>query len=168
MKLTMTEFKIDEFKIEPDIPILKIEREMSFEDLTGRRFGRLLAMERAEDYVNPAGQPKVQWLCKCDCGRENIVEAGQLRNGHTKSCGCLSAELSGERRRATVPDVVGQRFGRWFVLSQNGGWCQVRCDCGTEKTISHYKLKNTDSCGCLKLEMLAEIQRAKVMQHRNS
>jgi hypothetical protein len=84
------------------------------------------------------------------------------------SCGCLAAELTGERQRDTVPDVVGHRFGRWIVLRQDGGLCHVRCDCGTEKTILHNKLKKMDSCGCLKIEMLAEQQRAKVMQHRRN
>lgn len=29
------------------------------------------------------------WLCKCDCGNDIVVSIGHLRNGHTKSCGCL-------------------------------------------------------------------------------
>lgn len=32
-------------------------------------------------------------LCRCDCGVEVLVDETHLRNGHTKSCGCLQKEL---------------------------------------------------------------------------
>lgn len=37
------------------------------------------------------------WACKCDCGNNVIVNGVYLRNGDTKSCGCLRNELSGNR-----------------------------------------------------------------------
>src|SRR6266542_1446407 len=98
----------------------------------GRRFGRLLVIARAEDRVFPNGHPAIQWLCRCDCGREKKVIVGSLLYGRSNSCGCLSAELSAERGRAKVINVVGKRFGRRVVLSQIGGWCWVRCDCGRQ------------------------------------
>jgi hypothetical protein len=56
-------------------------------DLTGQRFGRLSVVRRAENQgVKPA------WLCLCDCGKEAVVKAMQLRAGDTKSCGCLRDE----------------------------------------------------------------------------
>ncbi|MBR3298935.1 MAG: HNH endonuclease [Clostridia bacterium] len=27
------------------------------------------------------------WSCKCDCGNDTVVEGGNLRSGHTSSCG---------------------------------------------------------------------------------
>jgi hypothetical protein len=56
-----------------------------FIDLTGQRFGRLTAVERAK---NNKGN-KIGWLCICDCGNQTIVYANDLKRGHTKSCGCL-------------------------------------------------------------------------------
>ena len=35
------------------------------------------------------------WRCKCDCGKEVIVQSSNLINGNTKSCGCLK-ESAGE------------------------------------------------------------------------
>ena len=31
------------------------------------------------------------WICECDCGNEVIVWGTHLRNGHTKSCGCIKS-----------------------------------------------------------------------------
>jgi len=33
------------------------------------------------------------WLVRCDCGTEKLVRAGNLRQGYTKSCGCLRTEV---------------------------------------------------------------------------
>jgi hypothetical protein len=60
-----------------------------FQDLTGQRFGRLVVIERTEDYVRPNGQSQVQWRCKCDCGNITIASTSSLTQGK-KSCGCLS------------------------------------------------------------------------------
>lgn len=53
-------------------------------DLTGQRFGRLMVLE----FV-PTQDRRSYWLCKCDCGAEKIIWAPDLKNGKTKSCGCL-------------------------------------------------------------------------------
>lgn len=37
-------------------------------DLTGKKFGRLIVLNRADDYISPNGNKFVQWLCQCDCG----------------------------------------------------------------------------------------------------
>ena len=63
-----------------------------FQDLTGQRFGRLVVIERAEDYVRPNGHPQVQWRCKCDCGNEKITVAYSLTHGLCTSCGCARTE----------------------------------------------------------------------------
>jgi hypothetical protein len=38
-------------------------------------------------------------LCRCECGAEKIIEARRVRKGLTKSCGCLSREISKSRHR---------------------------------------------------------------------
>ena len=59
----------------------------SFKDLTGQRFGRLVAVERVGSRNTFA-----LWKCKCDCGNEAEVVSTYLINGDTKSCGCLKAQ----------------------------------------------------------------------------
>lgn len=57
-------------------------------DLTGKKFGRLRVVNRADDYISPKGYVAVNWLCKCDCGNTPIVRGCNLKSGLTKSCGC--------------------------------------------------------------------------------
>jgi hypothetical protein len=54
-------------------------------DLTGRQFGKLTVVRR--DGSDRYSKPK--WLCRCDCGREATVLGLCLKNGRTRSCGCL-------------------------------------------------------------------------------
>ena len=63
-----------------------------FIDLTGERFGRLTVIERAGDYVDPAGNHRIMWKCRCDCGKETVVHGCTLRGGTANSCGCLQRE----------------------------------------------------------------------------
>ena len=53
-------------------------------NLMGRRFGKLTVV--AEAPKNSSG--KVQWLCRCDCGKERIVISTILATGRVTSCGC--------------------------------------------------------------------------------
>lgn len=68
-------------------------------DLTGQRFGRLIVLERAEDHITKSGKKVKRWNCLCDCGNKKIVRHGELRNGHTQSCGCLHKEKVGAMNR---------------------------------------------------------------------
>ena len=59
------------------------------EDLTGKRFNKLLVIERVEN--DKSG--KSRWRCLCDCGNRVVVGANNLRNGNTHSCGCLKKKM---------------------------------------------------------------------------
>lgn len=65
---------------------------MRFIDLTGQRFGRLLVLDRA---TNDA-QGRARWRCACDCGNEAVITRHHLRDGRTKSCGCLRRDVASE------------------------------------------------------------------------
>jgi 5-methylcytosine-specific restriction endonuclease McrA len=49
----------------------------------GQKFGRLTI-------IKSMGR---KWLCKCDCGQETLVISQCIKDGRTKSCGCLKREL---------------------------------------------------------------------------
>ena len=65
------------------------------EDLIGCKFGRLTVVE----YIPPKERKtrSFAWVCKCDCGNDKrvITSSTKLKNGDTKSCGCLKAERMG-------------------------------------------------------------------------
>lgn len=53
-------------------------------DITGEKFGKLTAIERAENIGK-----EVAWKCLCECGKYKIVRTYSLLSGDTQSCGCL-------------------------------------------------------------------------------
>lgn len=66
------------------------------EDLTGKRFGRLVVLRY--DHSNKKtsnGKTRTDpiWLCRCDCGNEVLASAKKLRAGNKKSCGCALHEV---------------------------------------------------------------------------
>ena len=65
---------------------------MALDDLTGRRFGRLVVIGRAPNHICPGGSYAIAWNCVCDCGNHVVVLANSLRNGNNKSCGCYRKE----------------------------------------------------------------------------
>jgi hypothetical protein len=96
--------------------------------------------------------------CLCACGRETEVQAGELRRGKVRSCGCLRDE-NWPGRHVPPPAVqLGERYGRLVVLHEakreGPGQPRIftcRCDCGNTTTVRSPNLRSghTRSCGCL-------------------
>ena len=72
-------------------------------DLTGRRFGRLIVIQREESKTKYRSQ---NWECKCDCGNKVTVLTGNLRRGFTQSCGCLHKEIMTDHGLSHLPEYV--------------------------------------------------------------
>ena len=69
---------------------LRVERctkrgKSNAKDLTGQRFGRLVAIRPTEQRVRTS----VVWECCCDCGNIHFATSSNLVRGDVKSCGCL-------------------------------------------------------------------------------
>ena len=54
-------------------------------DITGQKFGMWFVIR---DSLKRTKAGKVQFICRCECGNENIVTGGNLRSGLSRSCGC--------------------------------------------------------------------------------
>ena len=63
---------------------------MKERDLTLKRFGRLVAISKAEGRKNGC----ILWNCVCDCGNKVIVPTGKLTSERKRSCGCLAKETA--------------------------------------------------------------------------
>lgn len=97
-------------------------------DLTGQVFGRLTVIERAGSvFVGRRGKVRAAWRCRCDCGADAVVPRNRLTTGMTKSCGCLSAEVS--RNLRLVHGGCKTRGGR-TALPEYGVWQSMRRRCG--------------------------------------
>ena len=70
-------------------------------DITGRRFGRLVAIEPIETVRG------TKWKCQCDCGNYTIAARENLIAGNTKSCGCLQDEVRKDNMKKSIHFVDG-------------------------------------------------------------
>lgn len=133
-------------------------------DLTGMRFGRLKVEHRASDKILPSGVHAVMYHCKCDCGNEIDVNAGSLKSGKTKSCGCFNRDVV---RARTSKNLKEQRFGRLVaieavdIILSSGKHKQewlCQCDCGNKTIVSTNNLLrgHSKSCGCYKRDVARE------------
>jgi hypothetical protein len=98
-----------------------------FIDLTGKRFGKLLVIKRADNYVKKNGKQEARFVCKCDCGNITTVRAMHLKNGSTKSCGCLRAESTSHQFKKH-----GLGMTRLY-----GIWCGMKQRCSNSKVAAY-------------------------------
>lgn len=74
------------------------------EDLSWRKFGRLTVVSRAGNDARGGAL----WECRCECGRITRLVGAKLRGGYTRSCGCLSRDMTAERnsthRASSTPE----------------------------------------------------------------
>ena len=145
------------------------------EDLTGKRFGKLVVVKQTKSHVTPSGQKKARWICNCDCGNTSIVSAQDLKTGHTKSCGCLPTKTIG----SGLIDLTGMRFGKLTVIKRtedyvgkNGyrspKWL-CKCDCGNEVSVQGGNLRNgvVKHCGCDKIKSKGEEAVSRFLNENN-
>ena len=114
---------------------------------------------------------KLYYECRCDCGTVREVYGRSLKNGTSRSCGCLRGDL----KKAEAMDLTGQRFGKLFVLRRdpgrkdNGNYFWIcECDCGNRKSIrgTNLVMKNgTRSCGCDQRKVSSETGRKTVAEN---
>ena len=81
---------------------------------TGNKYVMLTVIRRAENDT----QNNTQWLCKCDCGNEYVTRGAALRNGDTKSCGCMTAEWI--RQSRTKHGMTDPRHPKhkWYIRTR--------------------------------------------------
>lgn len=81
-------------------------------ELTGRRFGKLVVLKREQN------EPKkhARWLCRCDCGKEVIIQSHCLIQRSQQSCGCLLAEM-----HLTHGKTNSRLYNVWNCMKQRCG-----------------------------------------------
>lgn len=71
-------------------------------ELTNQTFNRLTVKE----YVGPTEAGQSLYRCVCSCGNETVSQAGNLKSGQVKSCGCLRRELAADIGRKSGPQNI--------------------------------------------------------------
>ena len=67
----------------------------------GDRSARWEVIGVAESRRRPSGNLIRYWRCRCTCGKEKEIADYHLNSGATKSCGCLSGEVTALRNTKT-------------------------------------------------------------------
>ena len=93
-------------------------------EMTGKTFGRLTILARAEN----SSSGKVQWSARCECGALVVVKADRLRSGMTRSCGCIKREMKPRLRHG------------WSHKSEHTIWMSMRqrCENKNNKAYARY------------------------------
>lgn len=92
------------------------------EDITGKRFGRLVVLGISEE---KNGNRRL-WKCRCDCGNIINVSIDKLNSGKTISCGCRTKEIrknfgnmvrsttisADHREKQTVISIIREQNGK--------------------------------------------------------
>lgn len=107
-------------------------------DITGQRFGRLVALRAVGTQKYPCGAKLTLWECQCDCGNKTTVTLSALTTGNTKSCGCLSNDRIGKMNR-----THGETHSRLYVV-----WMQMRKRCQNphDRSYRWYGAKGVSVC----------------------
>lgn len=122
------------------------------EDLTGKRYGKLVALEKTD---RKGSDGTYEWKCLCDCGNIYYATPGNLRRGR-KNCGCETFRIN----------LMGKQFGSLVVIkpapktNQHTKWI-CRCDCGnicTRETDTLLKSNNSgcDNCCHLRVDLVGK------------
>ena len=89
-----------------------------YEDLTNKRFGKLLVLGKSEK----SGR-RLYWNCICDCGKTIIVKGDHLRQGHQESCGCLLSkgelEIANILTNNNIMFITQYRFTDFYAETNN-------------------------------------------------
>ena len=90
-------------------------KQNNWDYLLGKKFGRLTIQK-----LIYGGE--TQCLCQCECGNSKIVRLANLKNGTTKSCGCL--------QREKIREIGQQQFTHHLTNSPiYKKWISIRKRC---------------------------------------
>ncbi len=82
------------------------------------------------------------WQCICDCGHTVIVKTNYLRQGETKSCGCLNREHQQSGQRTHGEGGRGDKSREYRTWQH----AKARCYCPTDRAYENYGGRGITMC----------------------
>ena len=107
---------------------------LDIKDITGQRFGRLIALK----HIGFASNHVALWKCKCDCGKMIVARECNLHSGITKSCGCLQIERT-KKANSKHGKTNTRLYNIWSKMKE-------RCCNPTRKAYKNYGKKGVSVC----------------------
>ena len=123
----------------------------------GKKYNKLTII--SAEYVKRTNVNKYHMMCQCQCECGNIITCREdaLKNGMTKSCGCL--------KTINIDNIVGKKLGKLTVLEtfretkevnestrkhRTRIRCKCQCECGNIVIVNYDAIRTgeTQSCGC--------------------
>lgn len=99
------------------------------EDMTGWNMwehgvpdSRWTVIKQVDDRISPNGEHYAIWLCECTCEKHTIkeVRGKDLRNGRSKSCGCMAVEnASILNKKSNTYDLTNHDYGVGWTTNTN-------------------------------------------------
>ena len=102
-------------------------------DISGQKFNSLIALELSNTVGGNA-----TWKCLCDCGNITYVKSFNLKNGHTKSCGCLKSKTSYTN---SITHGLSRIEGKTTRLHRVWDHIKSRCINNNDKHYSDYGIR---------------------------
>lgn len=132
--------------------------------MIGEKFNKLTVVSLKDKIRNPSPNARgfiYIYECLCECGNTSFVRKGNLKSGHTVSCGCFIKEKARKYMESKY-QLSGEKFGRLTVLERSWSseyfvW-NCLCDCGeiTQASTDYLKAGKKLSCGCFQKEQASE------------
>ena len=96
-------------------------------ELLGMKFGRLTVLS----FYETDKWGTFSWKCLCECGNEITTRGNSLKNGRTKSCGCLRKDVLG---------IAGNQFNLKHGLCKSktyNSWTSMKQRCSNKKASNY-------------------------------
>ena len=98
-------------------------------DIQGKKFGELTAIEKITTDL---------WLFECSCGKKKVIIKKNVKNGNTKSCGCMKAKINGDAHR-THGKTGTKVYRAWLHMKD-------RCNNTNDKEYKRYGARGIAIC----------------------
>jgi hypothetical protein len=108
--------RVDELQNKLSCGCLKNEEYNKF---INTKFGELKIIKEIKKPTHVKSRGKF-YLCICSCGTEKVIEGKALKQGHTKSCGCLAR--GGRPDRCQVDGCLNEYEGNGYCNRHNVAW----------------------------------------------